>query len=353
MLHRPFIFGTVWIMLGLTACAGAAEIRLRPHAEPAGGIVLLGEVAEVRAASVEESEQLRQIELVPAPAAGATTYLRVRELQDLLHARGVNLAQHHFSGASRVALQVSGEAVETPTARPLTSSTRRSVGQDVQQALLAYLNARVNRPRPWQLAVELDDEQAATLAAARGELEVAGGTAPYTGVQQFTLTAATDAGTLSLPVVAQVTLPASVVVAVRPLGRGVTVQSGDVELRPHQPVGYSATVKTIHSLDDVVGQETTRAIAAGQVLDEQDVQPPVLVRSGDVVTVYARSAGIQVRTTARARETGSLGALITVESLTDRSRFYARVAGPQVVDVYARGASLPGAGNSLSAFERR
>ena len=55
-----------------------------------------------------------------------------------------------------------------------------------------------------------------------------------------------------------------------------------------------------------------------------------------MVTVFARASGIQVRTTARAREEGSRGDLIMVESLTDRSRYFARVTGIQEVDVYAR-----------------
>ena len=42
---------------------------------------------------------------------------------------------------------------------------------------------------------------------------------------------------------------------------------------------------------------------------------------------------MQVRTTARAREDGSQGDLITVESLTERKPFFARVCGPQEVEV--------------------
>ena len=49
------------------------------------------------------------------------------------------------------------------------------------------------------------------------------------------------------------------------------------------------------------------------------IRRPVVVRRGDAVTLYARSAGLRVRTTVRAREDGGVGDLITVESLDDRA----------------------------------
>ena len=87
------------------------------------------------------------------------------------------------------------------------------------------------------------------------------------------------------------------------------------------------------------------------------LRTPALVRRGDVVTVYARSAGIRVRTAARARDDGSQGDLVSVESLLDRSTFFARVSGIREVEVYARSRASrrprPAAGDRSSAVERR
>ena len=57
---------------------------------------------------------------------------------------------------------------------------------------------------------------------------------------------------------------------------------------------------------------------------------------GEVVTVLARAGGIRVRTNARAHEEGSVGELVAVESLANRSTYYARVTGNREVEVYAR-----------------
>ena len=57
---------------------------------------------------------------------------------------------------------------------------------------------------------------------------------------------------------------------------------------------------------------------------------------GDVVTVYAQSGAVRIRTNARSRDEGSIGELVAVESLLNRSTYYARVSGIREVEVYAR-----------------
>jgi len=55
-----------------------------------------------------------------------------------------------------------------------------------------------------------------------------------------------------------------------------------------------------------------------------------------VVTVYAQSAGIRVRTTARARDDGGLGDLVTMETMQDRKPYQARVCGMRETEVLAQ-----------------
>ena len=74
---------------------------------------------------------------------------------------------------------------------------------------------------------------------------------------------------------------------------------------------------------------------AGSVIDRETVRAPLLVRRGDVVTVYARSGSVRVRTTARARDDASAGEVVSVESLADRSTYLARVSGIREVEVFA------------------
>jgi flagella basal body P-ring formation protein FlgA len=149
-------------------------------------------------------------------------------------------------------------------------------------------------------------------------------------MQSFTL----SSGKQSMAIDVQVTQAPKVVVATVALPRGTVVQSADVQLQDGKAAEGNA--KAIGSIEDVVGKETTRNVGAGQMLEEQMVRAPLVVRRGEVVDVVARSAGIKVRVKGRSRGDGAMGDLVTVESVTDRKAFLARVCGAQEVEVFAQ-----------------
>ena len=97
-----------------------------------------------------------------------------------------------------------------------------------------------------------------------------------------------------------------------------------------------------------------RNIPVGQTLDGNFVHPPLLVRAGEVVTVFGRNGGILVRMPARARENGGEGDLVSVESLLDRQTFLARVSALHEVEVFAGATTTaPPADASSAAGKRR
>jgi hypothetical protein len=70
-----------------------------------------------------------------------------------------------------------------------------------------------------------------------------------------------------------------------------------------------------------------------------------------VVTVFARAAGVEVRTTARAKDEGSAGQVIAVEVIGERQSFLARVSGPQEVEVLAASAGVEPEPAAMFAME--
>jgi len=80
----------------------------------------------------------------------------------------------------------------------------------------------------------------------------------------------------------------------------------------------------------------------GQILDDHVLRRPLLVQRTDLVTVYARTSGLRVRTTVRALEAGGEGDLVKVETLTDRKTYFARVCGPQELEVFAHAPTVAG-----------
>ena len=128
---------------------------------------------------------------------------------------------------------------------------------------------------------------------------------------------------------------APVVVAVRTLPRGSLIGKDDVRLE-HQDVS-SLSTDAIGAIENVIGREATRTVAAGKVLEVTSVQSPNLVRRGEIVSVCVRRPGIRVRSFARARDDGGLGDMIAVESTDDRRTFLVRVSGRREVEVHSRG----------------
>jgi flagella basal body P-ring formation protein FlgA len=328
--------------------AGAAELRLRPGCRCAGPLVTLGDVAEVVASNEVEAASLRAIELFPAPTPPGQRYVRVREIQDLLLLRGVNLAGQRFSGSARVLIRPEEQPAETapivPRSVPLADASRRRAQRRLEESIVAHLQSAGPVDVPWQVQVEPSEEQARWLADPRANVSVAalpGAGTVEGGRRQFQVAVETPDESTRFTVEAEVTAAPAVVVSVESLPRGVLVRATDVALVRLAPEERREV--GLRSLDEVVGKETVRAIPKGKPIAADWVRAPLLVRRGDVVTVSARAGGVCVRTMARARDDGSLGELVAVESLAGRATYYARVAGPNEVEVHARAARAPDA----------
>lgn len=311
----------------------AAEIRLKPQASPAGAMVTLGDIADIFAADSAEAERLRAIELFPSPPAGRERFVRPRELHDLLLLRGANLADQRFSGASHITVTGSGPVAHAPG--KAVAHTRRANSR-ITEAIKAHLMARVSAETPWLVEAELTDSLIRRLADPATELRIEGGQPPWVGVQEFDLSLTGPDGPQQAVVEARVSIPASIVVAARSLSRGAVLRAADIELRHAESLMEQPGA--LYSVDQAIGKETTRAIPAGTLLTTDAVRAPLYVRRGEIVTVYAHAAGIRIRTQGRARDEGSNGSLVAVESLDTRETFFARVCGVREVEVYARAA---------------
>jgi flagella basal body P-ring formation protein FlgA len=317
------------IVLVWAAPAWAAEIRLRSEAEPAGPVVRLGDIADVFAADPEKAALLKSVELFPAGSGRAPRTLYARDVQEMLLLRGFHPTECRVSGSSQVKLTVASRPKEPKTIMP-------AMEQRATDAVLAAIQQYVSRQRKSKEAVELkftlSDQQVRFIDAAAYRLAIRGGAEPWLGSQRYEVLASGGAKPIELD--AEVQLPPSAVVAKRAIDRGEVLQPEDVGLQRLKPGADNSGL--FDHIESVVGRETTRAIGPGQNIDDGSLRQPLLVRKGDAVTVYTRSPGLQVRTTGRARDDGSRGELISIESMLNRQTFLARVTGSQEVEIYAR-----------------
>jgi flagellar basal body P-ring formation protein FlgA len=312
----------------------AAEIRLNSECLCEAAVVTLGDVATIHALDQETVDKLTSLELFPAPAPGGRRFVSVRKIQDMLFRRGVNLAEHDISGSSQVAVLGATPATENERRDAPSAALVKRANARLAQAVARYLRETVSASKPWIVDVKLDEHQVRLTTGPRSSMSVRGGMAPWLGLQRFEITIDSGSESSAFQIDADVSLPPDVVITVRALPRGRVISAADVRL---QPVSTSDTSSDrFYQTQDVIGLETTTAVGAGRPLIRKTVRQPLLIRRGDVVTVFARAAGISVRVMARARDDGSLGDAVSVESMLDRTVYLARVSGLREAEVFAQ-----------------
>jgi flagella basal body P-ring formation protein FlgA len=344
-MHRPVFLSralptvlllTAAALVGLGTAAPAAEFQLRTQCQARGALVRLGDLADVYDSNRQTAEKLAALELFPAPPAGQPRFVQVREIQDFLLLRGVNLVEHRFSGSSQVVVTRSTGLLGSTGGRLqlLLAGEMKKASQRIRDALLQYMQQNAPTRDMPDVEFTLTDDQARTVAKAEQNPVLRGGTPPWSGTQQFLVSVAAAEGPVRFPLGVQMTRCPVVAVAAHGLPRGTVIRPEDVLLASNVPQNEQGGA--FRSADELIGRETTRSVLEGRPIDRDSVRSPLLVRRGEVVTVYARSAGIRIRTVARARDDGAQGELVALEAIQDRKVFFARVCGVQEVEIYAR-----------------
>jgi flagella basal body P-ring formation protein FlgA len=319
---------------------GAAEIRLRCQCETSAVVLTLGELAEIFSNDSRELQQLTAVELGPAPTPGQQRFVRVREIQDALWARGISLPAHQFTGYGLITvrrvmepapvekpLPVAEYVAPKPAAEKKSSTvdTRRATEQ-VQQALQAYLQSR--NAEPGNIDFQLSDAQARAVLADGAAVTVSGGMPPWTRAQRLELIVTNPQGESRSSLDVRVASSVAVVVPLHALPRGAVLRPEDVQVT--QASFTTAVPRQLpRTLDEVVGRETVRPLPEGRPLSSDALRSPILIRRGEMVTVFAQAPGVKVKSQARARDDAGLGEQLTVETLPDSKPLLARATGPQ------------------------
>jgi flagellar basal body P-ring formation protein FlgA len=321
-----------WLVAGRGALA--AELQLRAQCKPSGTVITLGDLAEIGSTDARQAASLAATELFPAPSAAEPRVVRVREIQDLLLLRGASLADLRFSGASEVTVSALAPRPRTNRGGPVPAAAAQRIKRRVCEAVIKYISEQVPASQTWSVDFALSEAQSRLLADPLHPIRVAGGCSPWTGSQRFDITIEGAKAAEHLTIEANVHIVAPVVVALRALARGAVIREGDVELR--QSATAEKAAGALHAVEDAINHELVRPVSAGGIVGSDCLRAPLAVHRGEVVTVFARSGAIRISTNARAREEGSVGELVAVESLLNRGTYYARVSGIREVEVYAR-----------------
>jgi flagella basal body P-ring formation protein FlgA len=84
---------------------------------------------------------------------------------------------------------------------------------------------------------------------------------------------------------------------------------------------------------DLIGMTAKRTLAPNEIITQQDVNPPVLVKRNDLVTITYKSGPIQLSSKARSLGNGSIGDSLQFLNTSSKKTFEAKVTGPQQAEV--------------------
>jgi len=358
----------------IVASATGTEVKLRERVVPKSSVVRLGDVAEIVTADRQLARKLAVVPLMPTPAPETERFLQKHEVADMIAASGVDLAEIQLDGATRVAVsgrnlvqpasfeEATTTASNSPASQPDPNKTasntnnlhaailageKTSAPQQLSDEELAAAKSRLEQVvaeylqskcgKVGRIDLNFTDRQLAQAASATSALTCEGGSDPWTGRQKLTLSFMSADGAVHLPTSADIAEPAApVVVALRPVGRGSIVTAADVEVHMMEPSAKTAGKRAVfESVEKLIGMEAKQALQQGEVVFADQLQSPVVVKRGDLITVVSQTSGIRVRTSARALQDGSTGELIQVESLELKQHYDARVTGLREAAVFA------------------
>jgi flagella basal body P-ring formation protein FlgA len=109
----------------------------------------------------------------------------------------------------------------------------------------------------------------------------------------------------------------------RRVRRGETIQKADISWKPvrRETVGRN----TILDAEALQGQAARRYLAEERPLNTDDVEAPVLVRKGNLVTVYFETSNLLLSAKARANDDGALNQTIRVVNVRSKKEIEAVV----------------------------
>ena len=117
------------------------------------------------------------------------------------------------------------------------------------------------------------------------------------------------------------------VVLAKPIAYGQVVRSDDVSEK--RILADRLPTDSLLNMDQVVGQQSSRDLIVGSVVNARMVNGVPLVKPGQLVTITVTSGAVQVKTAGRAMEEGCYGQTVKVRNEDTRDIFEVIMTGPQ------------------------
>lgn len=322
----------------LATLALAGEVQLGGSCQARGAVVRLGDIAEFVDVTAEDRREIEQLALFPAPQIGLSRRVTAQDVRETMSLYGLSLPMLRVTGECNVEGNNAVAAVKSTPLQPVAHdveedepSNSEQMMADLNAKLIRYLQTKERIRTQWKVLPLLSSEQTQAIVAME-QPEVSGGQAPWVGRQVFSVRDRSVVAGKPTTFKADVERIARAVVARRQLAVGEILRIDDVEVGQVNTVVL--TPNTLLNVDDAVGKEVKQSIQAGQVVQSLSLRRPIVVKRGELITVYSIAAGVQVKARGKALADAALGDVIILESAETKKQFQCRVTAPQEAMVF-------------------
>ena len=291
---------------GLLTAAAAAAPTLRNTVVVTGPSVRLGDL-------FSEAGPRAAVEIAPAPALGGRTVLDAAWLAATAREQALD-----WQPKSRFEQAIVERASQTVSVESVIAELKQELGNRLPagQSELTLDNAELRLFLPAG-SIPIITVDGLTFDPRSGRLTA------------YVSASAADVSADRVRVTGRVRRMLDMPVLSRPIAPGETIAANDVETiaLPSDRLNQTFVV----AASELVGKTPKRSIRPGEPIRPGDIQTPVVIRRGELVTVVLQSAGLLLTAQAKALEDGAQGQAIRVSNTRSGKTLDAAVSGPGTV----------------------
>ena len=361
MAHPHSIIAFVClIFFGSVFAAEPISLRLREQPVVEGQVVHVGDLIEVVSGRCQQTDDLLQLPIAPAPREGSPQTWTRADLIQHLELRGLHSTAMRWMGSDRTQLR-RGKPIPTKSTssnvshgnspqlsrvsqtipgRPQIPAfiQQRAVKQAemlIGQAITEYVTLKSGDRTAWRITLSVPPQFVSIMQVKTNIVSIGGGQEPWEGTQDFVFEVKDRGALVSVPIHATLQLPPMIVTSKRAMRREEVITAESLTYSPIPQRGSADPSDYFTDIEQLVGKQLRRSVATGQPIEAQFVGDAVVVTRGEMVEVESVAGDVVVTTSGRASESGAVGDLIGIELLPSRKRINASVTAPMKVRVSA------------------
>jgi flagella basal body P-ring formation protein FlgA len=283
------------------ASANASVVSVKPNTAVSGDTVTLGDLF------LGVGEAAPQA-VAPAPALGRTLVFDAQRLGEIARAHG--LAWRPASRLDRAVIERASHVIGHEQIAQATAEALQRAGAGTDRELsFDGRQLRLTVPAGEKVKLEIRDLRFDERS------------------ERFTANAI--AGAASIAVAGQAARLIEVPAAATRLVRGEIVQGKD--LRMHRVRAATLSQDALTTANDIVGKAARRTIAPGEVIRVSDIQTPIAIEKGALVTMIVQTPFMRLTSQGKALEDGAVGETIRVLNVRSKKTVEAQVAKSDTV----------------------